>query len=130
MEQTEKNKTFILDYFNALRNTTKSEVVRNFIDDEELIEHINFFESAFPKYELFADEIVAEGNLVVVKARFKGTHQGDFHGIAPTYKTVDFPFVIRYEIKNKKIVTHWMIADQASLLQQLGVKPEEKAINQ
>jgi predicted ester cyclase len=131
MEQTEKNKAFILDYFNSMSNATKkSAIARNFIDDEELIEHINMFESAFPKYELIADEIISEGNLVVVKARCKGTHQGDLNGIAPTYKKVDFPFAIRYEIKNNRIISHWMIADQANLLQQLGVMPEPKAIHQ
>ncbi len=37
---------------------------------------------------------------------------GDLGGIPPTFKTVDFPFVIRYEIENNKIVSHWMLADQ------------------
>ncbi|RYY10835.1 MAG: hypothetical protein EOO04_36255 [Chitinophagaceae bacterium] len=90
-------------------------------DDEVLIEHIAFFDSAFPCYEIFADEMTAEGNRVVVRARFKGIHEGELNGILPTGRKVDFPFVISYELENGKIVHHWLIADQMSLMEQLGV---------
>jgi predicted ester cyclase len=62
-----------------------------------------------------------------VQARIKGIHAGNLGGIPPTYKTVEFPFVIRYEIENEKIVSHWMIADQMLLMQQLGVVPADEA---
>ncbi|MCF8244192.1 MAG: hypothetical protein K9J37_03570 [Saprospiraceae bacterium] len=31
------------------------------------------------------------------------------------------PFVISYEIEHEKIVSHWLIVDQISRLEQLGV---------
>ena len=76
--------------------------------------------------ELFIDEITAENNRVVVTARIKAIHLGELSGIAATGKTVNFSFVIRYEIENEKIVNHWMIADQMLLMQQLGVVPIEE----
>ncbi|MEO8110129.1 MAG: hypothetical protein ABI594_08860 [Ginsengibacter sp.] len=39
----------------------------------------------------------------------------------PTYKEVNFPFVIGYEIENNTIISHWMLADQMSVMEQLGV---------
>lgn len=122
MEQLRKNKEFIIRYLNALSGKEKTkELMEQFITDEELIGHIAFFDIAFPKYEMFADEITAEGNRVVVRARLKGCHAGEFNGIRPTFRNVEFPFVISYEIENGKIVHHWIIGDQLILMEQLGI---------
>ena len=128
MEQQNKNKEFLINYLNAVSGVTKTrELLEQYMTDEALIGHIEFFEAAFPKYELFIDEMTAEGNRVIVQARLKGTHLGDLSGIPPTYKTVDFPFVIRYEIENNKIISHWMLADQMGLMEQLGMVPAAAA---
>ena len=122
MEQQRKNKEFIIRYFNTISGVVKTkELMEEYTTDEELMNHIAFFDTVFPKYELIADEITAEGNKVVVRARCKGCHEGEFNGILPTYRKVEFPFVISYEFENGKIVNHWMIADQMMLMEQLGV---------
>jgi predicted ester cyclase len=123
MEQ--QNKEFIINYLNTLATGVPKtrELLEQFMTDEALIAHIEFFEAAFPGYEVFIDEMTAEGNRVVVQARLNGTHLGDLSGIPPTFKTVNVPFVIRYEIENNKIISHWMLADQMSLMEQLGVIP-------
>ena len=122
MDQVKQNKEFIVRYLNAMSSNVKTrELMEEYIDDEELIAHIEFFESIFPKYDVLADEITAEGNRVIVRARLKGCHAGEYNGIPPTYRNVEFPFVISYEIENGKIVHHWLIADQTILMEQLGV---------
>jgi hypothetical protein len=122
MDQTKKNKEFIISYFNALGGTSKTrESMAPYMNDPGLVEHILFFESVFPNYEIFADEMMAEGNKVIVRARFKGRHEGEFNGAPPTGKVVEFPFAIGYEIENEKITHHWLIADQAALMEQLGL---------
>ena len=122
MEQHKQNKEFIVRYFNALSGVPKTrELLEKYITDEELIGHIAFFEAAFPGYEVFADEMTAEGNRVVVRARLKGCHEGEFNGMLPTHRNVDIPFVVSYEIENGKIAHHWLIADQMALMEQLGV---------
>jgi predicted ester cyclase len=70
---------------------------------------------------MFADEMTAEGNRVVVRARWKGCHEGELNGIHPSYRTVEMPFVISYEIENGKIVHHWLITDQMAFMEQLGL---------
>ena len=122
MEQVQQNKEFVIRYLNALSGVTKTrELMEKYISDEELIGHIAFFDTAFPKYEMFADEITAEGNRVVVRARMKGCHEGEFNGIVPTHRKVEFPFVVSYDIENGKIVHHWLIADSMALMEQLGL---------
>jgi predicted ester cyclase len=130
MEQQKQNKEFISRYFNALSGVTKtSELVKKYVTDEELIGHIAFFDTAFPKYELFADEMTAEGNRVVVKARFKGVHEGEFNGILPTHRTIEIPFAIGYEIAKEKIAHHWLIVDRMAMMEQLGVVPAAEAVH-
>ena len=122
MEQQKQNKEFIIRYFNAVSGVTKTkELLEKYMTDEELIAHIAFFDTVFPQYEVFADEMTAEGNRVVVRARLKGVHEGEFNGILPTYRNVEFSFVVSYEIENGKIIHHWLVADQMLLMEQLGV---------
>ena len=124
------NKEFIINYFNAFCGTPKTrELMEQYITDQELIGHIEFFEIAFPRYEIYIDEMTAEGNRVVVKSHLKGTNLGDLGGIPATYKEVNFPFVIGYEIENNMIISHWMLADQMALMEQLGVIPAAEATN-
>ncbi len=118
-----KNKEFVLEYLNAISGKIKTrERMQQYISDEGLIEHIIFFDGVFPKYEMFAEEMIADGNRVVVRARLTGRHEGEFGDIKPTYKNVDFPFVVGYEIENHMIISHWLIADQMVLMEQLGAE--------
>jgi predicted ester cyclase len=122
MNQAMKNKEFILHYYNTVSGAIKTpEMMRQFTDDPILIDTATFFDGAFPKYEMTAEEMTSEGNRVVVRARMKGKHEGEWEGIQPTHRQVEFPVVVSYEIVNNKIVTHWLVADQSLLMEQLGV---------
>ena len=122
MEDLKKNKQLVLKYFNAISAVKKEEeIIDQYIDDDELKEHVLFFDTIFPNYELIADEMTAESNRVIVLARLKGKHEGEFNGIPPTYKKAEFKFAIGYFIQKGKIVDHWMIADQTTLMEQLGI---------
>jgi predicted ester cyclase len=122
MSQQSKNKEFIIEYFNAFSGKEKPrQLVEKYVSDEALLEHIEFFESVFPLYEISAHEMLAEGNKVMVKAGFRGRHEGEFNGIPPTYKIVELTSAIVYEIENNKIISHWLVADQLTLMEQLGV---------
>ena len=125
MESVKKNKEFIIRYINAISGEEKTtELIEQFVIDPKLKAHIQFFESSFPKYEILIDEITAEGDRVVVRARSKGKHEGEVSGIPATGKEIEMPFVIGYEIKDQMIVDHWAIGDQLLLMQQLGVMNE------
>lgn len=122
MDTTKKNKAFIIEYFNAISGVAKTEdLLSIYISDEKLKNHIRFFESAFPKYEMMIDEITAEGNRVVVRALITGKHEGELSGIPATHKEIKMPGVMSYEIENNKIISHWLMGDQMILMEQLGV---------
>lgn len=114
----EENKLFIRRYFDKF-NQGGGSVVADLVTDEHLKEHIAFFEGAFPGYQLTANEMIAEGDKVVVDAALTGTHKGELMGLPPTGKQVEVPFIIVYHVSGGKIVDHTMVADQAGMMQQL-----------
>jgi len=123
---TENNKAFVRKFLHALSGKDKPRALQDeyiAASDEELKNHIMFFEASFPHYELIADDMIAEGDRVSVLARFRGAHKGDLMGIAPTDKEVNLPFAITYRLGGGKIVQHWMSIDRMALMEQLGVAP-------
>jgi steroid delta-isomerase-like uncharacterized protein len=119
------NKIFVRRYLEAISGNEKPlALVRHFVadTDEALQQHIIAGEIGFPRYELIAEDLVAEDDKVVVRFTLRGVHLGEFMGIPATGKTVAVPGIIIYRINEGKIVEHWMQMDSVMLLQQLGVK--------
>jgi steroid delta-isomerase-like uncharacterized protein len=81
------------------------------------------FMNAFPDSRVTIDDMIAEGDQVVTKKTFTGTHTGDFAGIPASGNSVVLQFVDIMRVRDGKIVEHWNCIDQLSLMQQLGVIP-------
>ena len=78
------------------------------------------FYTAFPDTRHFIEDLIAEGDKVVVRLSARGTHTGELMGIAPTGKEVTLSAVAIYRLHGGKIIERW--ADQGTgILQQLGV---------
>ena len=77
--------------------------------------------SAFPDWHSTVEEMLVEGDRIVERWTGRGTHQGEFQGIAPTGKSVAVPGVVFYRISGGKIAEFRGRFDQMSLMQQLGV---------
>jgi len=83
------------------------------------------FRAAFPDLHFRVDDIVASGEKVVARATMQGTHQGEFMGMQPTGKKVAVEVIDIFRFANGKIVEHWGVADNLSMMQQLGAMPAE-----
>jgi steroid delta-isomerase-like uncharacterized protein len=79
--------------------------------------------TAFPDIQATIHDQVAEGDKVVTRKTFHGTHQGEFMGIPSTGKRVAIDVIDIFRISDGKITTHWAVADMLGLMQQLGVVP-------
>lgn len=121
MNQTKKTREFIVRFVNGLSGIIKTrEIIEQYVADENLIQHLLFFDGVFPKNELFIDELTADGNRAMFRSKFVGKHEGDFNGIPPTHKEVAFPIAFGCVVENEKIIGHWLIADQMTLMERLG----------
>lgn len=120
----QENKDFVRRYLEAISGKPKPESVVNlYVSEQPLKDHIAMGEAAFPLYTFDIEEMIAEGDLVSVRGRTRGTHKGPFMGIPPTGKSFDVPIFITYRVAGGKIVDHWMLLDTATMMQQLGVVP-------
>jgi steroid delta-isomerase-like uncharacterized protein len=79
--------------------------------------------SAFPDFKATIDDIVAEGDKVVIRQTWSGTQKGEFMGVPPTGKRVSFGVIDIIRIAGGKFVEHWGIMDSTALMQQLGAMP-------
>jgi predicted ester cyclase len=76
------------------------------------------FRSAFPDLQTAVKDLIAEGDKVVIHWESRGTHRGEFMGLAPTQKPVTLSGITR--VVGGKCVEDWTQFDALGLLQQLG----------
>ena len=96
-----------------------------FTQDREGFKRLfRMFIAAFPDLSFETEHMVAEGDLVAAHNLMRGTHRGEFMGIAPTGGSIAVyaSDVCRFT-EDGRIAEHWGVFDMGSLMQQLGVAP-------
>ena len=81
-------------------------------------------EPAFPDLRMVPEDVIASGDKVVARLRVTGTHKGPFAGMSATGRRVDINIIdiIRFG-DDGRASEHWGVADQFSMMQQLGAIP-------
>ena len=79
------------------------------------------YRAAFPDLQITIEDVVASGDQVVTRWTFRGTHQGELQGIAPTGKQVTMTGIRLARIENGQVVEEWDNFDELGMMQQLGV---------
>ena len=74
---------------------------------------------AFPDHRVTVDDQIAEGDRVVTRVTFTGTHLGDFNGIAPTGRFLRYSGIAIDRIVDGKVVEMWHLASPLGLPAQL-----------
>ena len=82
------------------------------------------YRTAFPDFHITIEELIAEGDKVIVRYTDRGTHKGDFMGIPPTGKRFTATGIGINRISGGKIVEGWANWDMLGLMQQLGILPQ------
>ena len=75
---------------------------------------------AFPDWHSTFEELVAEGERVAERWTGRGTHRGEFQGIAATGRHVAVPGTVFYRIVGGKIAEFRGQFDRLAMLEQLG----------
>jgi len=74
-----------------------------------------------PDLQVTIEDIVADGDKVVVRNTWRGTHSGSLFGIPPTGKPFRLTGMVLWRIENGKLIERWAILDRWDLRRQLGV---------
>jgi len=67
--------------------------------------------SAVPDARYEVDDLIAEGDRVVVRWRMVGTHKGTFRGIAPTGRPIVLKGIAIYRLEGGKLMERWVVSD-------------------
>jgi|SRR3990172_4633399 len=87
---------------------------------EGLKQTLGLLRRGFPDMYVTVEDIIAEGDTVMVRGTGRGTHKGEYMGISPTRKKVTLPVIAIYRIAKGKITDRWNLADGVGMMQQLG----------
>jgi steroid delta-isomerase-like uncharacterized protein len=79
--------------------------------------------TAFPDLHFTLEEVIAEDDKVMTRALLRGTHRGEYLGIAPTGKPVAVMGMVVLRVTQGKFQEGWLMMDNLGLLQQLGMVP-------
>jgi steroid delta-isomerase-like uncharacterized protein len=82
--------------------------------------------TAFPDFHADIHWQLADGDRVTTYKTYHGTHRGEFLGVAPTGRQIQFETVDVMRVRNGKITEHWGVANLFSLMQQLGAWPAKQ----
>ena len=82
----------------------------------------SYLRTAFPDRTDTIEQVIAEGDMVGMLFKVRGTHKGNFNGIAPTGRTIDVHELGIFRLANDQITEAWFLGDDAGLLMQLGAR--------
>ncbi len=81
------------------------------------------FLGAFPDIKHTFEAVMVDGDQVVTRGYFTGTHRGSFQGLPATGRSVQVNFIHIDRVENGQLIEHWGQADMAAIFAQLGITP-------
>ncbi len=142
----EQNKAIIRRFLKEVQNghnlnvvdeLISPEMIDHFYDAQGLPQPPNAVEAfkqfysgmltSFPDLHVVIHAIIAEDDKVCTYKTFHGTHLGDFRGIPPTGNKISVDVMDLFRLSDGKMVEHWVVADWAGMMQQIGADTERKS---
>ncbi len=139
---TEENKALMRDYLERFWNQADIDAGAQFIAEDVVlhgldadvsvplppgragvIEMRRIFDTAMPDFTLTIDDMIAEGDKVLVRWTGEGTHTGDLMGIPATHRRVRWTAMSISRIEAGVMVEGWQNMDNMGMMRGLGVLP-------
>lgn len=130
-----ENKTIVRRLYEEVWNDRKVDVVDKLLSPSHALQEPNAsgsqigpqvykatvkrFHAAIPDLRFTVQEVISEGDKVVVAWILSGTHQGDFYGIAPSNKKVSVEGITIHQVKNGKILESYASWDRLGMMRQV-----------
>jgi len=135
MSDLEKNKQLARDFFEKIWNQRDESAIDRFIAEDAAANNPKFgvgresfrlqwrkWREAFPDINFAGEEIITEGNTVVTRWNFTGTHKGKYLGQPATGKKFAVDCVSIDQIENGMIVSGFDALGEFKLNKLIGDK--------
>lgn len=127
----EQNKSIVRGYLDEIVNRGNMAAFDSYFSEDVVFNDVKNFRarhpaamqairSAFPDHHLTIRDQIAEGDKVVTRVTFHGTHRGPFNGIAATGRQVEWPGIAIDRIANGKVVEMWHVQNTTALMRLLA----------
>jgi len=133
----ETNKKVIRRYYEELWNVWNFDKATEFLSTEIVFrgslgtetqgreafcEYMRKIRRAFPDFHNSIVDLIAEGDEVVARLSYTGTHRGEIFGIAPTGRQITYQGAAFFQISDALVTHGWVLGDLLSLLKSLGAR--------
>jgi steroid delta-isomerase-like uncharacterized protein len=130
----EENKSIVRRYYDELWNQWDVGVAEELISPDVTFRgsiglgtrgldgfkaYVELIREGFADFNNTIEDLIAEGDRVVARLSYRGTHGGTVLDIPPTGKTVVYSGVAIFRIVSHKIVDVWVLGDVHGLMEQL-----------
>lgn len=140
LAQLEENKALVTRFYEEVWNRKNLDINEELFDIANYVHHdppapdyiptveeakqrLAVAQTIVPDIQYSVEEMIAEGDKVVVRWTARGTHLGDIPGMPATGKGVTLSGITIYRIADGKIVESWNAQDNLHLQKQLGTIP-------
>lgn len=126
-----KNKEIVANFFEIYNNKDYAAMYRYFVPNyfdhsiptvrsiEAAIAILKTVHQAFPDIQVKIEDLIEENNRVVFRGRFSGTHLGEFSGLSPSGRRIDFEALEIFQLENEKITESWGYWPMTTIVAQL-----------
>jgi steroid delta-isomerase-like uncharacterized protein len=130
----DRNNDLVHSYMDEVWHKGNPDAVEEFLDDnyvrhvsptsppigrQDQIDRLKGFRSAFPDIKITVEDVVASGDRVAFRSTMRGTHQGEFLGVAAAGTQVEVHLLDLWRISEGRVIEQWGGPDIFDLLRQL-----------
>jgi steroid delta-isomerase-like uncharacterized protein len=90
---------------------------------EAIQEHVTGWITSFPDLHFSIEQMLSEGDRVMMQLLMEGTHLGAWLGIPASGRKMQIRMFTVHRIAQGKIVEDWVLVESLGFFQQLGVVP-------
>jgi steroid delta-isomerase-like uncharacterized protein len=136
---SDENKALVRRWFEELFNAQNLDVAEE-ITAQDSVSHdplltdlpsgpeadkhiVNLYHGAFPDAQITVEDQISEGDKVLTRWTGRGTHQGEFMGVAPSGNRVEIAGMTVNRVSEDKIEETWTLYDALGMMQQIGAIP-------
>ncbi len=86
--------------------------------------------TGFPDLSSTVEDMISEGDKVVLRWTIQGTHTGEFLGVPASDKKITLPITEIFRIADGQLVEAWDQYDRMTVMQQIGAIPEAAPVDE
>jgi steroid delta-isomerase-like uncharacterized protein len=78
------------------------------------------FQAAFADAQFVVDDVIADGDIVSVRAHLTGRHRAEFMGVPASDNNISVGLADYFRVDDGILVEHWGVMDSGALMRQLA----------